>query len=135
MQGLLCDLGVSIHVLGVVIVHHVTFAFCYKTTTVMDDVSLLYFGLRNANEIAFAKELFKAAYHALSGAMYCALDLQDGFKMKEIERLAREQFQIVKEFFPRSYPSNEPTEVGLYASLVEIAETRGALLRNMPPFS
>lgn len=96
----------------------------------MEDIRHLYSCLLEANEDAFDGQLFKVAYHALSGAMYCALQLQDALKMDEVERRARDQWQAVKNHFPRAYPSSGPTEVGLYASLVEIANVRSDLLRR-----
>ncbi|RYX80669.1 hypothetical protein EON83_27550 [bacterium] len=93
----------------------------------MKTIGSLYSLFLESNRDAFAQRHFVLAYHALSGAMHCALHLQDSAKLAEVEVSATEQLHDIQEQFSSSAP--EQQEVNLYISLVQIIKTRRFLLQ------
>lgn len=80
-----------------------------------------YYQLLETSIEAFAGKLFIVSYHALAGAMYCAMELGDPQKKDEVAKLAVEQFEgICKHYSPSLW--DEQLEVFLYRSLVRIAD-------------
>ncbi|RYX83056.1 hypothetical protein EON83_16805 [bacterium] len=67
-------------------------------------------------------KLFIASYHALSGAMYCAMALQDQEKREEVHRLAVEHFDSICQHFTPASAWDEQLEISLYRSLVKLAD-------------
>ncbi|RYX82825.1 hypothetical protein EON83_17835 [bacterium] len=90
----------------------------------MNEAHQLYPVLLDASRAAFAGHLFSTAYHSLSGAMYCAVQLKDGSKLKEIEQLAREQYDALRTSSHEPAVTKEPIELSLYISLLQIVRTR-----------
>lgn len=87
------------------------------------------------NETAFSQGLFTAAYHALSGALYCALEMKDLVKRTEVEQRAAKQLEYLKVHFARDGDSQdgltqEPLELVLYGSLLRVANPRRVFSAN-----
>lgn len=94
------------------------------------NLCVLYSDLLSTNHDAFVQELFKVAYHSLTGALQCALELKDQNKISEVGTLAHKQLLELNAHFPDNFLGNEPTEITLYRSLVRLVDVRGALLHH-----
>ncbi|RYX80624.1 hypothetical protein EON83_27750 [bacterium] len=104
----------------------------------MKHVRLLYSDFVSANKDAFEQGLYTMAYHALAGAMQCALHLQHKQLMAELQQLVIEQkMQIEAELqATASLPEftsgniNEVAALANYRALETIIGIRLVLLQT-----
>jgi hypothetical protein len=80
----------------------------------------------DAAKKSFEMQLFSAAYHLLSAAVACAVQLRDIGRLLEAEGVAREQYGALRTAFHEL--EKEPVELSLYISLLQIIRTRLVLL-------
>ena len=88
-----------------------------------------YLHLLQINRDAFAGHLWVVAYHALSGALYCALALDDKEKLSHVDRVIVEQQDAIKDHITQENTAtnpqkSEPLALTLYTSLLHISNPR-----------
>lgn len=93
----------------------------------MKNLQEIYQELLCTNQDAFDQQFFEVAYHALSGAMRCALEMDDGEKLIQVQQLAREQCWALKAHSGVS-ALDLPAVVSCYNALLNITNCKQVLL-------
>ncbi|RYZ79183.1 MAG: hypothetical protein EOP06_27655, partial [Proteobacteria bacterium] len=76
----------------------------------MDEVLSLYTSLLNIGQQAYAAGLFLVAYHALCGALHCAVLRQDLLRVSEVELWARVYYDKLELEYRATSPEKKPGE-------------------------
>lgn len=84
----------------------------------------IYQKLCAANNEAFGEGAFLVAYHALAGAMYCAVELEEAHLLREVEGVGKQQLAAIKEMATLHDPFEIPLEANLYGTLLSMASTK-----------
>lgn len=93
----------------------------------------LYEQLLDANQSAFELQLFTLAFHALSGALSCAAQLQqlepvgETNRLLEIERRAEEQIELLSPSISPESPNFSASHLSFYRALEQIVDNQRAL--------
>jgi hypothetical protein len=98
----------------------------------------LYDQLLQINDKAFEEGNYEAAYHALAAALHCAIPLQEGALLRELEARAREQRDWIDTQAADHALSAQSAAVhghrSSYASLVMQIETQQLIQRQRRPY-
>ena len=90
----------------------------------MGELTHHYCVLLDTNREAFAQSRYLVAYHSLAAAMYCAVGAKDAPRLEEVLHLGYEQLdELIGRLGDVDFP-DEPVEVSLYRSLVQMTRTR-----------
>jgi uncharacterized protein YecT (DUF1311 family) len=102
----------------------------------MSDASLkeTYLRLIQINQETFAGGEYDVAYHALSGAIYCAASLKEINYIVEVERLAVQQLAWIDAHDPEYEHSTESSSKrglpSIYSNLAKMANAKVLIIQN-----
>jgi hypothetical protein len=104
--------------------------------SVMDESSLrdVYSRLIQINRETFDGGQYDVAYHALSGALQCAVSLKEVNYLSEVERLADQQLKWIDAHDPKyehsTQSSSERGLTSIFRNLVNMANTRTLIIQH-----